>query len=163
MGSSSRGAKKPSATQVDAAEMGGAATANHEPSAAGFRSAQNEPTQAPEGESPKILAGTALLSDQAWSEIARSLDLSGREVQIARAVLEDHKEVAVAEELGIAPRTVHTHVERLYRKLGVSDHSQLLARLFREFLLLTTSPQGTLPPVCRHETDGKCPLHPRES
>lgn len=155
---STRGDEQPSASEPSATAAGGGA--NGERSAHDVRSAANEATHASSDRLPADLVGSALLTDQAWSAIARSLDLSGREVQIARAVLDDRKEVAVAEELGIAPRTVHTHVERLYRKLGVSDHSQLLARLFREYLRLITSPHGSLPPICRHEADGKCPLHP---
>jgi DNA-binding NarL/FixJ family response regulator len=102
--------------------------------------------------------GAAMLSEVAWREIARSLRLSPRELQIVRATFDDHKESAIAAELGIAPRTVHTHVERLYRKLEVSDHVQLVLRIVHEFLRLTLSPQGNLPPICANEAAGRCPL-----
>ena len=102
--------------------------------------------------------GAAMLSELAWREIARSLRLSRREIQIVRAMFDDRKEAAIAAELGVAPRTVHTHVERLYRKLAVNDRLQLTLRVIREFLALTMSPQGDLPPICANRAAGRCPL-----
>jgi DNA-binding CsgD family transcriptional regulator len=98
-----------------------------------------------------------MLSELAWREIARSLRLSRREIQIVRAMFDDRKEAAIAAELGVAPRTVHTHVERLYRKLAVNDRLQLTLRVIREFLALTMSPQGDLPPICANRAAGRCP------
>jgi DNA-binding NarL/FixJ family response regulator len=102
--------------------------------------------------------GAAMLSDLVWREIARSLHLSPRELQIVRATFDDCKESAIAAELGIAPRTVHTHIERLHRKLLVGDRLQLVLRIMYEFLRLTISPQGKLPPTCSNAAAGCCPL-----
>ena len=65
------------------------------------------------------LAGSALLSEAEWAETARALRLSGRELQIVRGVFDNHKEAAIAANLGITPHTVDTHLVRLYRKLRV--------------------------------------------
>jgi ATP/maltotriose-dependent transcriptional regulator MalT len=102
--------------------------------------------------------GAAMLSELAWREIGRSLKLSSRELQIVRAMFDDRKESAIAAELGVASRTVHTHIERLYRKLVVNDRLQLTLRVIREFLALTMSPQGDLPPICANRAAGRCPL-----
>ena len=102
--------------------------------------------------------GSAMLSALAWREIARSLKLSPREIQIVRATFDDRKESAIAAELDIAPRTVHTHIERLHHKLKVADRLQLVLRIMVEFLRLTISPQGNLPPICANRTAGRCPL-----
>jgi DNA-binding NarL/FixJ family response regulator len=99
-----------------------------------------------------------MLSDLAWREIARSLRLSKREFQIVRATFDDQKELAIAADLGIAPRTVHEHIERLHRKLKVADRLQLVLRIMNEFLRLTVSPQGGLPPICSTQAAGRCPL-----
>jgi DNA-binding NarL/FixJ family response regulator len=99
-----------------------------------------------------------MLSDLALREIARSLKLTPRELQIVRATFDDRKESAIATELSIAPRTVHTHIERLHRKLEVSDRLQLVLRIMLEFLKLTISPQGNLPPICSNAAAGCCPL-----
>jgi DNA-binding NarL/FixJ family response regulator len=107
---------------------------------------------------PRRPPGSAMLSDLAWQEIARSLKLSARELQIARATFDDRKESAIADELGIAPRTVHEHIERLHRKLEVTDRLQLVLRITHEFLRLTLLPQGNLPPICSNDAAGRCPL-----
>jgi DNA-binding CsgD family transcriptional regulator len=99
-----------------------------------------------------------MLSELAWVEIARSLKLSPRELQIARATFDDRKESAIAADLGIAVRTVHTHIERLHRKLDVVDRAQLILRIVHEFLRLTISLDGKLPPICANEAAGLCPL-----
>jgi DNA-binding CsgD family transcriptional regulator len=102
--------------------------------------------------------GAAMISDVAWREIARTLQLPGRELDIVRAMFDDGKETAVAAALGVAPRTVHTHVERLYRKLAVNDRLQLVLCIMREFLALTVSPECNLPPICANRSAGRCPL-----
>jgi DNA-binding CsgD family transcriptional regulator len=43
-------------------------------------------------------------------------------------------EAEIASNLGIAARTVHAHVERAYRKAGVHSRSELVVRLFREYV-----------------------------
>src|ERR1017187_688409 len=65
-------------------------------------------------------SGSGIFSGQAWTEIARSLKLSRRELQIVRSVFDDCTELAIATDLGISPHTVHTHVERLHYKLAVT-------------------------------------------
>jgi DNA-binding CsgD family transcriptional regulator len=94
----------------------------------------------------------------AWREIASSLRLSPRELEIVRATFDDRKELAIAADLGIAPRTVHTHIERLHRKLKVADRVQLVLRIMYEYLRLTSSAPGSLPPICPHAAAGCCPL-----
>jgi len=66
----------------------------------------------------------------------RSLGLSPRERQIVRRVFDDLKENAIADDLSISPHTVHTHVERLYHKLGIGSRCEIVVRVFREYLAL---------------------------
>ncbi|MGD0744886.1 MAG: helix-turn-helix transcriptional regulator [Verrucomicrobiota bacterium] len=99
-----------------------------------------------------------MFSEQAWKEIARSLKLSGRELQILRDVFDDQTEFTIAANLGVSPHTIHTHCERLYRKLGVSDRVKLVLRVMDEFLALTATPGTVLPPVCANFAIGRCPL-----
>jgi DNA-binding NarL/FixJ family response regulator len=79
-------------------------------------------------------AGSALLSEADWTETARALRLSGRELQIVRGVFDNHKETVIAVDLGIAPRTVDTHLERLYRKLTVTTRVALVLRVMEQVL-----------------------------
>lgn len=78
------------------------------------------------------MGGSALLSEADWAETARTLRLSGRELQIVRGVFDCRTEYALAMDLGIAPRTVDTHLERLYRKLTVNTRVALVLRVMEE-------------------------------
>jgi DNA-binding CsgD family transcriptional regulator len=104
--------------------------------------------------------GAAMLSDTAWREIAHSLGLSGRELQILRAIFDDRTEFTMARELGISPCTIHTYCERLYRKLVVTDRVRLVLRVMEEFLVLTATPGSVLPSICANRAAGRCPLRP---
>jgi len=99
-----------------------------------------------------------MFSEEAWNAIGQSLNFSGRELQIVRAIFDDRTEFAIASELNISPHTVHTHVERLHHKLRVTDRVQLVLRVMDEFLNLTLSRQTNLPPICASWEVGQCPL-----
>jgi DNA-binding CsgD family transcriptional regulator len=109
---------------------------------------------------PRCPLGATMLSEAAWREIARSLKLSGRELQILRAIFDDHTESAIARELGVSPCTIHTYCERLYRKLVVTDRIRLVLRVMDEFLVLTATPGSVLPSICANRAAGRCPLQP---
>ena len=99
-----------------------------------------------------------MFSEQAWKEIARSLKLSGQELQIVRGVFDDYTEFAISSNLKISPHTVHTHCERLYHKLAVTDRVKLVLRVMEEFLALTIASETVLPPICANRVAGRCPL-----
>jgi DNA-binding CsgD family transcriptional regulator len=81
---------------------------------------------------------SAFLSSAAWSAIGASLKLSARELQIVTCIIEDLAETQddVGRHLGMSPHTVHTHLERLYKKLGVANRSHLIVRVFAEYVHL---------------------------
>lgn len=99
-----------------------------------------------------------MFSNRAWGEIARSLKLSGRELQIVRGVFDDQTESTIATELGLSPCTIHTHSERLYRKLAVTGRVKLVLRIVDEFFALTAAPETVLPSICCNRAAGRCPL-----
>jgi len=103
-----------------------------------------------------------MIGEQAWAEIARSLRLSPRELQILRGIFDDHTEFAIAVDLAISPHTVHTYVDRLHHKLGVVDRVTLVLRVMDEFLSLTVAPGSALPSLCANRAAGRCPLHSRK-
>jgi len=107
---------------------------------------------------PTRIRGSAVFSDLAWEAIARSVKLSGRECQIVRAVFDDETDRALAQRLGISLHTVHTHVERLHRKLAIMNRPQLLVLVLREFLTLTVAPENQLPPICADHASHRCPF-----
>ncbi len=103
-------------------------------------------------------AGNGLVGASAWKELGRRLGLSPREVQIVCRLCAGQKESAIAAELGISHCTVHTHFERVYRKLGVGNHVELVVRLFTKLLALAPAPASPLPPLCPRRAAGRCPL-----
>ena len=100
-----------------------------------------------------------MFSEQAWAELARSLTLSARELQIVRGIFDDRIESTIAVDLNISPHTVHTYIERLYRKLAVADRVEMILRVTNQFLVLTAAPESRLPSICANRTTGRCPLH----
>jgi DNA-binding CsgD family transcriptional regulator len=99
-----------------------------------------EPRRSVDADPAQEIYGTApvwsFLSDAQWTIIARVLRLSGREAEIVSCLLDDASEAEIADGLGISSHTVHTHVERLYRKLGVGSRCQLAVRLFAAYAAL---------------------------
>ncbi len=102
--------------------------------------------------------GAIMFSEQTWQELARSLNFSGQQLQIVQGMFDDQTEAAIADQLKLSPHTVHTYGERLYRKLGVTGRVKLALRVMDEYLALTLSREGTLPPVCANFAAGHCPL-----
>ena len=52
------------------------------------------------------------------------LDLTGRELAVLQLLREGLTAAAIGHRLLISPRTVHTHLRSIYRKLGVADRMQ---------------------------------------
>ena len=82
----------------------------------------------------------SVLPHDAWKTIAQSLRISNRELQIIQGIFDDRKELAIADELKISMHTVHTHLERLYRKLGVSSRAALVLYILSEYLSSLSPP-----------------------
>jgi len=102
--------------------------------------------------------GSPVFSPEVWGSLAERLSLSRREVDVAKLVLKDRKELAIAMDLGISQHTVHTHLERLYRKMGVSSRLELAVRLVQCHHQLVTEPGSALDPICARREAGECPF-----
>ena len=79
-----------------------------------------------------------LLSDGQWHAIADVLGLCCREFEIVQFIFQSKSEAEIATELGISIHTVHTYIRRLYQKLGIGDHCQLIIRVFAVYISLQT-------------------------
>ena len=93
----------------------------------GRRSARTSVAAAP-------VSGRGVFTPQQWEHLRRKLDLSGRQLEIVQCIFDDWVGGRIALELGISDHTVHTHVERLYRKLGVNSRCELIVRVVAECL-----------------------------
>ena len=82
----------------------------------------------------RVLKARSLLSARQWASISFSLGLSDREFDVVQGVFDGCNEGSIAQKLGISAHTVHTHLDRLYRKLGVTTRSELILRVFAEFV-----------------------------
>lgn len=78
--------------------------------------------------------GQQVFGEDDWQLLKDSLRLSCRELQIARAIFDDQKELAIALDLAISPHTVNTYLQRLYQKLSVNSRAQLIVRIVAEYL-----------------------------
>jgi len=81
--------------------------------------------------------------ESAWLRLADALTLSGRELQVVQGLFDGKTEARIGADLGISPRTVHTHLERLFRKLDVHDRVGLVVRIFATYLSLDGHLRGT--------------------
>lgn len=100
-----------------------------------------------------------MISDHAWIEIARTLDITKRELQIVQSVFDNLPEAGIAQRLRISEHTVHTHLNRLFKKLTVTTRTELVLRIMEQMIALTLSETGVLPPICRRHHTGSCCLH----
>ncbi|HEU5473325.1 MAG TPA: LuxR C-terminal-related transcriptional regulator [Actinophytocola sp.] len=74
---------------------------------------------------------TTRLTEQAERSLARLPDLTSRERQVAAHVAGGSTDREIARNLGISPRTVHKHLELIYRKLNLTNRGSLSALLVR--------------------------------
>mgnify|MGYP000271224418 CR=1 FL=1 len=78
-----------------------------------------------------------LISATEWSVMGRMLELSDRELDVAQRLFEgmSREQIALtlrkADGTCLSPETVRVYIDRLWRKLNVSDHMQLAIRLLR--------------------------------
>ena len=97
-----------------------------------------------------------MLSDHAWLEIARALDITKRELQIVQSVFDNQHEAEIAKRLKLSPHTIHMHLNRLFKKLTVKSRTELVLRIVEQMVALTLSETSVLPPICPRHHTGDC-------
>ncbi len=68
-------------------------------------------------------------------EDADGLRLTPRETEVLGRIIEDVPEVDIADELGVSPHTVRTHVKNLYAKLQVHSRAQAVRAAYERGLV----------------------------
>ncbi len=109
--------------------------------------------------SRRKLRGASLLSEHAWLEIARTLGITRRELQIVQSVFDNQHEADIAKRFEISPHTVHMHLNRLFKKLTVTSRTELVLRIVEQMITITLSETAVLPPICPRYHTGVCCLH----
>jgi len=69
-----------------------------------------------------------------WDEIRRELRLSVREADIASLIVDNAPNRMLAKQLSISAHTVHSHLERLCRKLEIGSREELITRVFQTYV-----------------------------
>jgi len=69
-----------------------------------------------------------------WQGIAEELNLTNREVDVVRAIFDGGSETSIAHQFELSPHTIHTHFDRLYKKLMVRSRTALVLRVFLAYL-----------------------------
>jgi ATP/maltotriose-dependent transcriptional regulator MalT len=77
------------------------------------------------------LEATGQRSEDRYAEAAAAL-LSAQELKIARLAAEGLSNTQIGEQLGLSPRTVGSHLYRIFPKLNISARGQLVARFPQE-------------------------------
>ena len=70
------------------------------------------------------------------------MHLSDREFQIVQSIFDGDKETTIANSLDLSPHTVHTYIERIYRKTGIRSRCELLVRIFATYIRSGTGGEG---------------------
>ena len=63
---------------------------------------------------------------------AQRLALSERELDVVKKVVEGHSNDEIAVDLGISPKTVESHMRRIFERVGVVSRTELATRALRE-------------------------------
>ena len=74
------------------------------------------------------------MSPEDWLSIAASLGLSERELEVVKSVFEGGTEVLIARRLNLSSHTIHSHLDRVYKKLRVSNRCGVVIKVFAEYL-----------------------------
>ena len=62
-------------------------------------------------------------------------NLTNREIEILRSIVQDDTEYAIAMDLGISGHTVRTHVKNIYKKLQVHSRGAVVKAVYEYNLL----------------------------
>lgn len=76
-----------------------------------------------------------LVEDAARGVDTHAGDLTEREQEILQLIASGSSNRELADQLGISVRTVHTHVQNLFKKFDVHDRAALVTQAFRSGLL----------------------------
>jgi DNA-binding CsgD family transcriptional regulator len=94
------------------------------PASSGGKSAGN-----PAAGQSALGLGAQIVTKFGWAEMGRKLGLSRRELDVLQGVFDCVTEGELAARLGISEHTVHTHFNRLFKKVGVRTRVELVLRV----------------------------------
>ncbi|QDU58838.1 helix-turn-helix transcriptional regulator [Aeoliella mucimassa] len=99
-----------------------------------------------------------LFGDDEWKHLGKRLSLSKRELEIVQLVFTSKSEAEISKDLAISPHTVHTHLGRLYHKLGVNSRVELVVKIMERYHEFCREHDSVLEPICNRRSAGECPF-----
>lgn len=75
--------------------------------------------------------GSQMLTQAEWTITAQQLRLTNREREVCQELFEGNTRNAIAEHLGIKPRTVRHYMEHIHQKLAVSNRVGVVLRIIQ--------------------------------
>jgi DNA-binding NarL/FixJ family response regulator len=72
------------------------------------------------------------VSDQSDSKTTLALHVTPRQAEVLRLIATGLSDKQIASRLGVSPRTVQSHVDRLYLQNGLHKRTALIAAWVRE-------------------------------
>lgn len=87
-----------------------------------------------DGESWMLRRPSRQLRKSQWRSIGSVLDLSTRQLEIVRCIFDGLDEESISRELRISHHTVHTYLDRLYKKLRVKSRCEVVVRVFLAYV-----------------------------
>lgn len=69
------------------------------------------------------------LTERYWRLISAEMSLPKRQQEVVRLVVDGFDNSTIAETLGVRPDTVHAHLSRVYKKLGVRNRCELAVQV----------------------------------
>lgn len=78
---------------------------------------------------------STIISNDEWRAISDSLELSSRQFEILKHVVDGSDDAVTSEKLGISVHTVRSHIKRIRQKLGVHNRADLISRVFLSYLV----------------------------
>lgn len=76
-----------------------------------------------------------LISHFEWWLIADSFDLTSRQFEIIKHIVDGYDDFDTSKKLGVTVHTVHAHKKKLYQKLDVHNSAELVSRVFFSYLV----------------------------
>ena len=72
-----------------------------------------------------VIKNSELFSDGEWTRAQQHLELSPRQAEIVRHILQGKSDKQIAIDMGISLATVRTHLRRLFAKHNLNDRLEL--------------------------------------
>ena len=84
----------------------------------------------------RVMSGKSYFDDSSqFTEVPRANDISEREIQVIRLLLQNQAATDIAEQLHISIHTVKTHIKNIYRKTNTHNHADLANYVLNHHLL----------------------------